>query len=472
MSNPVIHTKPGEKIVAYFSTRNLYDVLPASYNSLLAHNPDVHVYLFIEDDTFPHKLPKNVTPVNVSAQTFFPPYGPNYRTKYTYMILLKAALTKIFPDADRALILDVDTIVHESLSPLWDLDITGSYYAGVTEPQTALKRGYPYVNWGVVMLNLLFLRASGMDDAVIADLNTTQYKYPEQDAFALNCHKFFTPLPSDYNDTSTGFKITAPTAHPIITHYAGFNSWTHFPLVQYWLSHTTPPPRSVVYMGNRRYYPLLTTAAKSLLSHSPVDRVYFLIEDDKFPEPLPSIITTVNVSDQRIFSPNGPNINGYYTYMTLMRAALSKVLPQEDRVLLLDPDTIVEDDISPIWTTDLTYAYFAGVLETRNNDHTPPYYNAGVMLMNLAKLRADGLDDKIIATINTTRYRHLEQDVLNFLCKPFIVSLPSEYNSSFVTDTTTHPRITHYLDKAKRHLPKAQEPYINLDWHDLPFVKE
>ena len=107
MSNiPVIHTTPGEKIVAYFSTRNLYPVLPAAYNSLLAFTPDIHVYCFIEDDTLPYDVPSAVTCVNVTGQTLFPFYGPCYKTRYSYMILLKAALTKIFPDADRALILD------------------------------------------------------------------------------------------------------------------------------------------------------------------------------------------------------------------------------------------------------------------------------------------------------------------------------------------------------------------------------
>ena len=61
MPTPVIHTKPGEKIVAYFSTRNLYDVLPAAYNSLLAYTPDAHVYCFIEDDKLPYKTPRQVT---------------------------------------------------------------------------------------------------------------------------------------------------------------------------------------------------------------------------------------------------------------------------------------------------------------------------------------------------------------------------------------------------------------------------
>lgn len=216
---------------------------------------------------------------------------------------------------------------------------------------------------------------------------------------------------------------------------------------------------------------MLSAAAKSLLSHTPVDRVYFLTEDDAFPDKLPSFFTVINVSGQKYFPQNGPNIHNYYTYMTTMRAALSKVLPNEDRVLLLDPDTIVEDDITPIWATDLSYAYFAAVQETRNNDHMPPYYNAGVMLMNLAKLREDGMDDRIIAEINARWYKHLEQDVLNFMCKPFIVSLPAEYNASFVSDPVTHPLITHYLDRAKRDLPKAQEKYKDIPWNELKFVK-
>lgn len=472
MSNPVIHTKPNDKVVVYMATRNLYSVLPAAYNSLLAFTDVDHVFLLIEDDAFPSRLPKKVTAVNVKKQQFFHDNGPNYNTRYSYMILLRAALAKIFPDTDRILSMDADTIVHESLLPLWDMDMTNAFFAAVTEPASTKGRGYPYPNFGVTMFNLALLRETGMDDTIIAELNTVKHLYPEQDAFVLHCGRRFNPLPSDYNDTSATFGVTAPTNHTIVTHYPGVGDWSRFPLVQYWLHHTTPQKRTVVYMGNRNYYHHLVNAAKSLLCHSPVDEIVFLTEDDSFPLDIPSIIRVVNVKNQTIFDQNGPNIHGYYTYMTLMRAALSKVLPNEERVLLLDPDTIVVDDISPIWATDLTYSYFAAVLETRNNDHVPPYYNAGVMLMNLRKLREDGLDERIISTINTVKYRHLEQDVLNFLCKPFIRSLPSEYNASFVSDPTDHPRIRHYLDRAKRDLPTAQQPFVNLTWDNVKFAKK
>lgn len=228
----------------------------------------------------------------------------------------------------------------------------------------------------------------------------------------------------------------------------------------------------VVYMGDRRIYDQMVTASKSLLSHTQVDRVYFLIDTPTFPYHIPDIIVTVNVHDQRIFPVHGPNFHPHYGYMTWMRAALSKVLPHEDVVLLLDPDTIVVDDISPIWDYDISDYYLAAVKETRFYSNRSihdkdPYFNAGVMLMNLAKLREDSIDDTLIQTINTKHYQHLEQDVINYVCDKHILSIPSEYNTSFVTDITTHPRIRHFLSLAKDEYPAFAKRYEQIDWNDI-----
>ena len=91
--------------------------------------------------------------------------------------------------------------------------------------------------------------------------------------------------------------------------------------------------RVAVYCGTRNLYPYMTGAAKSLLYHNGADRVWFLIEDDAFPEPLPDCISTMNVSEQQFFPQDGPNYHQRWTYMVLMRVALSKVFPQYDRLL-------------------------------------------------------------------------------------------------------------------------------------------
>ena len=472
MSNttPVIHTKPGEKIVAYFATRNLYNVLPAAYNSLLAFTPNVHVYCFVEDEHPPiENVPLNVTFVNTSEQTFFPHDGPNYSSKYTYMILMKAALPKIFPDADKALILDVDTIVCDDISALWDWDLSHAYYAAVKEPEGSTKRGVPYANFGVVMLNLSRLRSSGKDDLIISELNTQKYSYPEQDAFNKVCMNRWDPLPPEYNVTKFGFDITGNPSRTIIKHFAGFRDWSQIGDVQYWTTHTKPYPRYVVYAGDHRVYDMLSASVKSLLAHSPVDRVFLLIEHDTFPEPLPDFVQCINVKDQDIFPLSGPNIRTWYSFMTTLRAALTRILPPYvDRVLWLDPDTVVCDDISDIWNTDIHNHYFAGVEEVANHNHTlKPYINAGVMLMNLRKFREDGMDDKVINEINTVPYEHLEQDVLNYLCYLHIRKLPSCYSDSFVSEPCDHPRIKHFLSYAKPKFWPEANPYSYLTWDKI-----
>ena len=471
-----VRTHPGEKIVAYFSTRNLYNVLPAAYNSLLAYNPDVHVYCFIEDDILPYETPPQLTCVNVSRQTIFPQDGPCFKTKYTYMVLLKAALTKIFPDAQRVLILDVDTIVCNKITQLWDYDLSHAYYTAVKEPRWSMRIGIPYPNFGVCMLNLNKLRSSGNDDAIINELNTHAHSYPEQDAFAMICGNLWDPLPPDYNVTKDGFDLTGDPDTTIIKHYAGLSDWSHFELVQYWLTHTAPPPRYVVYAGDRRVYDMMIASAKSLLAHTRVDKIFLLIEDntinDAFTNPLPPVFECINVSNQTVFPVPNPNYMSWYGYMTTLRAGLTRILPTYvERVLWLDPDTVVVDDISDLWLTDLSNHYFAAVEEVRNHNHTlRPYFNAGVMLMNLTKLENDGKAQEIIDEINTKHYQHLEQDVLNYLCFMHIRKLQSCYSDSIVSEPCKHPRIKHFVSTSKNGFVPAVTPFSSLEWKDIKYA--
>ena len=94
--------------------------------------------------------------------------------------------------------------------------------------------------------------------------------------------------------------------------------------------------RAAVYSGSRNLYPHMVVAAKSLIANSSVDKIYFMIEDDEFPEPLPPLIETINVSGQTWFPPNGPNMRSQFTYMALCRACYCKLLPEDlDKVLQL-----------------------------------------------------------------------------------------------------------------------------------------
>lgn len=468
---PVIHTGAEERVVCYFATRALYDLLPAAYGSLLAHTLVDRVVLMIEDDNLPFRLPERVQCLNVREQRFFPPGGPNITARYTYMALMKMTLPFVFPDLNRALVMDMDTIVKDDLGELWEISLRGKYFAAVREPTMSSTMGRDYANAGVMMINLRLMRDSGMCRLIIDDLNVTKRAYPEQDCLHAMCGDDFVRLPVRYNCSCVTRNITASVENVAVEHFAAELEWWWHPEVTAWLLRADPGRKSVCYIGNRKVYGMMLASAKSLLCHSPVDRIYFLIEDDAFPEPLPEIFRCINVSGQKWFRSDGPNYHPYYSCMTTLRAALSRILTEEERVLLLDPDTVVVSDLSGIWNYDVTDDYFAAVQEVRNHDHEKdPYYNAGVMLMNLKKIREDGMDERLIQEINTVAYRHLEQDALNYLCDGAILELPPMYNASFVSQPCSYPRIMHFLDKSKQFFPEAASPYAGRQWPNVVYA--
>lgn len=192
--------------------------------------------------------------------------------------------------------------------------------------------------------------------------------------------------------------------------------------------------RIVAYTATRNIYENLAVCVRSLLKNGNVDTVCLFIEDDnsKLLAFDPTKVIKVNAKEQRIFTERGVNYNSRWTYMTMLKAAMHRILPQESKVLVLDCDTIVERDLSPLWDIDLTSYYFAMVKQKsdgRNGDFMgdADYFNAGVMMCNLDKLR-DGKGDEIINALNTHYYEYPEQDCINKLCKGGIKELSGRYN--------------------------------------------
>ncbi|WP_330847969.1 glycosyltransferase family 8 protein, partial [Streptococcus suis] len=89
---------------------------------------------------------------------------------------------------------------------------------------------------------------------------------------------------------------------------------------------------------------------------------------------------------------------------TYFRILLPSQLPELDRILYLDCDILVKGSLNPLWESDLTHHYLAGVNELDmlhdNSDYrqkigfTPQdiYVNAGVLLFNLELMRQDKIE--------------------------------------------------------------------------------
>ena len=91
-------------------------------------------------------------------------------------------------------------------------------------------------------------------------------------------------------------------------------------------------------------------------------------------------------------------VNAYNT-----RLLVAEIFPSMDKILYLDSDILVFKDLSELYHTDLTNNYAAAVLDLAQSAEarnpvlgTKSYFNAGVVLFNLKKMRQDNMTEKLI----------------------------------------------------------------------------
>ena len=207
----------------------------------------------------------------------------------------------------------------------------------------------------------------------------------------------------------------------------------------------------VVYFGSREIYGDFYTAIRSLLTHNPGARVYTLTED---PDPFYDLPVRNIVWDAGKYF-NETNLRTKWKQFGPIRAAFTKVFPHHERIISIDCDTIVRGDISELWTMDLQGRHVAMVREELMSHYTGrPYYNNGICVMDLKRIRDEGLDDAMISDLNTTFYTYVGQDVMQKHLK--VLDLHSSFNVSKFTKPCEDPKILHFADRT--------------DWRQLPEV--
>lgn len=212
-------------------------------------------------------------------------------------------------------------------------------------------------------------------------------------------------------------------------------------------------PMQVVFTASRNLYPYITGAIYSLLHYNPNTKVWLFLEDDDVPYKLPEQCEVVNVSGQKFWGDECPNINTPYTYLSLMRATYAllftgrenrwgiRKLPKLDKILQLDVDVVVRGDLRPLWDADMTGKWFFMADEVltdyRPLGPEPHYFNCGVCVFNLEQMRADGIDREEIEWLNTVKIRCIDQDCHNAMLKKYgydkCLIMAARYNSCFAT---------------------------------------
>ncbi|MDD4353469.1 MAG: glycosyltransferase family 8 protein [Candidatus Nanoarchaeia archaeon] len=156
-----------------------------------------------------------------------------------------------------------------------------------------------------------------------------------------------------------------------------------------------------------------------------------------------------------------PVLGGYSSYYRIL---IPELLPKNiDKILYLDCDTIVENDLTGLFSMDLAKHALAAVEDvvTLKSDFKnlkkrlkipkdKSYFNSGVMMFNLDFMRENNSAKKIISFLhkNVDKIVMHDQDGLNAILFNYWIKLPETYNYIINVDLifpkNINPKIIHF----------------------------
>ncbi len=178
-------------------------------------------------------------------------------------------------------------------------------------------------------------------------------------------------------------------------------------------------------------------------------------------------IAFVDVSEKLQSMKDKLPLRDYYSMTTYYRLFIAEMYPEYDKVIYLDSDVIVLEDISKLYRQDLSGYYVGAVgdqlvqqmdvfgryVEQVLGVDRNQYFNAGVLLMNCQALRDTDFFDRVVELVKTyTFIVAQDQDYLNVICKDKVCLLPVAWNveaSSEITIPEDEILLIHFNMTAK-----------------------
>lgn len=136
----------------------------------------------------------------------------------------------------------------------------------------------------------------------------------------------------------------------------------------------------------------------------------------------------------------GVYIDPKYTIAASFRLLLPKLMPQSPKVIYLDCDIIVRQNLAQLyWDTELGSRYLlAAIAEApsayqemnirRVGCEPGQYINSGFLVMNLEQMRRENTVEAFLSALRVDYLEFPDQDVLNQVCQDRILYLPPRYN--------------------------------------------
>ena len=228
--------------------------------------------------------------------------------------------------------------------------------------------------------------------------------------------------------------------------------------------------RAVVFAGDYAYIRQIETAMKSICRHNSHLKIYVLNKDipqewfsrlRMYIQEMGGDLIDCKLIGQQ-FQMNWSNKLPHINHMTCARYYIPDFVT-EDKVLYLDSDLLVTDDLTDLFELDLGENYLAA---TRSCFGAGIGFNAGVLLINNKKWQAENIRQKLI---DLTEKEHEnvgegDQSILNILFQNSCYQLEDTYNFQIGFDAgaaeknhafvfeiplTPLPKILHYISPDK-----------------------
>lgn len=151
-------------------------------------------------------------------------------------------------------------------------------------------------------------------------------------------------------------------------------------------------------------------------------------------------------------------ISHHFTHTIYYRISMPLLFNKSvDKVLYLDADMVIKDDIKNIWDTDINDYYLAAVealsFDQRYADLKMPenslYFCSGLLLINLTQWRKNNIMDKVINFIEENQAKILmwDQDSLNsVLCEQWLPLSLKWNQQTYFFDQEIYQKFKHRKD--------------------------
>lgn len=151
-------------------------------------------------------------------------------------------------------------------------------------------------------------------------------------------------------------------------------------------------------------------------------------------------------------------VKGTLNISTYYRLAICSLLPEEiNKVLYLDCDILIRGALKELWNISVNEYYLAGVQDTTGKysrlsvglEKDDVYVNAGVLLINISKLRKMHMEKVFFQYLINKNYEveFNDQGIINHCCKGYIKIINPKYNYMIPYDRYNRRQLIKIIQK-------------------------